>query len=431
MRSTRIRSHRAGPLLVVAAGLLLPGGAPSPIDPAHSRTSGNRLAATVVAHRPAGGFDAAETERIAALSLARLPPLPADPTSRHADDPAAAAFGATLFFDRRLSRDGTVACGTCHLIDRQFQDDLPRGRGAGTANRRTMPLPGAAWNWWFFWDGRRDSLWAQALVPLEDPAEHAGTRAFYAHFVAASFRERYERIFGSLPDLAGVPPGAGPFGTADERAAWRAMREQQKEGVNHVFANLGKAIAAFERSLVPPETRFDRFAAAVAIGRQPDAAAALTEEEIAGLRLFLGKASCSTCHSGPLFTDGRFHNTGVPQAVGLPEDRGRERGLREAAADPFNCAGRYSDAGDQACGALRFTAGQGTRLTRAFKTPSLRGAASRPPYMHSGQIDSLEAVIDHYARAPEAPAGASELEPLSLSQRERKALAAFLRTLAK
>ncbi len=90
-------------------------------------------------------FTDAEKATIASMSLASLPPLPADPTNKYADDPAAAALGATLFFDQRMSSDGVVSCGTCHLIDRQFQDDLPRGKGIGTTDRRTMPLAGVAW----------------------------------------------------------------------------------------------------------------------------------------------------------------------------------------------------------------------------------------------------------------------------------------------
>ena len=176
-------------------------------------------------------FSEAEKATIASMSLAALPPLPADPTNKYADDPAAAAFGATLFFDQRMSRDGIVACGTCHLIDRQFQDDLPRGKGVGVTNRRTMPLAGVAWSPWFFWDGRRDSLWAQALTPLEDPGEHAGTRAFYAHFVAENFAERYQRIFGPLPDLSDVPKHAGPLRNGlPRRRHGRAMSQEQQEG---------------------------------------------------------------------------------------------------------------------------------------------------------------------------------------------------------
>ena len=375
-------------------------------------------------------FSDAERATIASISLASLPPLPADPTNKHADDPAAAAFGATLFFDQRMSIDGVVACGTCHLIDRQFQDDLPRGRGVGVTNRRTMPLAGVAWGPWFFWDGRRDSLWAQALTPLEDLREHAGTRAFYAHFVAENFNERYQRIFGPLPDLSAVPEHAGPFGKDADKAAWKALSPQQQEGVNRVFSNLGKAIAAFERALVPEETRFDRFAEALATGKKPGQDAVLTSEEIAGLKLFIGKANCSTCHSGPRLTDDSFHNTGVPAVAGLPEDLGRETGAKQVAADPFNCLGKFSDARPEACGELRFMVRDDPRLTRAYKPPSLRGAATRPPYMHSGQLATLGEVVDHYARAPAAPSGETELHPLSLSERERQQLIAFLKTLA-
>jgi len=375
-------------------------------------------------------FTEAERATIASLSLAALPPLPADPTNKYADDPAAAAFGATLFFDQRMSPNGVVACGTCHLIDRQFQDDLPLGKGAGTSNRRTMPLAGVAWSPWLFWDGRRDSLWSQALTPLEDLREHAGTRAFYAHFVADNFGERYERIFGPLPDLSSVPQDAGPFGTEAQQAAWNAMSAEQQEAVNRVFVNLGKAIAAFERSIVPEETRFDRFAGALAAGKSPGGDAAFTAEEIAGLKLFIGKATCATCHTGPRLTDDSFHNTGVPDVAGLPLDLGRRSGAMQVAADPFNCLGAFSDAGPEACGELRFMVKDYRRLTRAYKPPSLRGAATRPPYMHAGQIATLEEVIDHYARAPAAPWGETELHPLTLSEREREQLIAFLKTLA-
>ena len=145
----------------------------------------------------------AEKATVASLSLSALGPLPPDPTNRYADDAFAAAFGATLFFEQRLSRDGTVACATCHLIDRQFQDDKPRSVGLSMTNRRAMPLAGVARSPFLFWDGRRDSLWAQAITPLEDAREHGGTRGFYAHFIAENFRDRYEHIFGPLPNLTG------------------------------------------------------------------------------------------------------------------------------------------------------------------------------------------------------------------------------------
>lgn len=387
------------------------------------------LAATALAGCSGDVFSPEEVQKIRSLSLAALPPLPPDPTNRHADNPAAAALGSTLFFDQRLSRDGSVACGTCHVIDRQFQDDRPRGVALGTTDRRTMPLAGVARSPFLFWDGRRDSLWAQAITPLEDSREHGGNRVAYVRFLAEHFRERYERIFGPLPDLARLPQNASPRGNAAEQAAWAAMDEAERDAIDRAFSNIGKAIAAFERSLTHPQTRFDRFAAALTAGSEPAADAALSEDEIAGLRLFIGRANCSTCHTGPRFSDEHFHNTGVPAAADGLDDLGRESGVKEADADPFNCLGKFSDAGPEGCGELRFTVRQGPELTRAYKTPSLRGAATRPPYMHAGQIGTLEDVVDHYARAPKAPSGTSELHPVRLSERERAQLVAFLKTL--
>jgi len=375
-------------------------------------------------------FSDAEKKTIASLALSALPPLAPDTTNRFADQPGPAAFGATLFFEQRLSRDGNVACATCHRIDRQFQDDLPQAVGVGRTNRRTMPLAGVARDAWFFWDGRRDSLWAQALAPLENPLEHAGNRTFYAHFVATTLRDRYEHVFGPLPDLAGLPENAGPLGNAAERAAWDAMSQEQRDAIDGIFANLGKALAAFERTIVPQETRFDRFADALASGKAAEGDAALSEDESAGLKLFIGKGTCSTCHNGPRLTDGAFHNTGVPPVADLPQDRGRAPAVAEVEADPFNCLGRFRDGDASACAELRFMVRSGPALIRAYKTPSLRGAATRPPYMHAGQFSSLEAVVDHYATAPASVEGISELHPLTLTPPERAALLAFLKTLA-
>ncbi len=372
----------------------------------------------------------AERKAVSSLALSSLPPLPPDPANRYADLPAAAAFGATLFFDPRLSRDGNVSCGTCHLVDRQFQDDRPLGVGISTTSRRTMPLAGAARSPFLFWDGRRDSLWAQALGPLEDPREHGGNRAAYAHFVKASFAPRYEQNFGPLPDLSALPANASPLGSVAEQAAWEGMSEAQQDEVNRVFANIGKAIAAFERTIIHEKTHFDRFAEALAAGIEPAGDAALSDEELYGLRLFVGKANCVECHNGPRFTDDHFHNTGVPPVDGLAEDLGREAAVPQLLSDPFNCLGPYSDAEPDGCGELRFMITSAPELRRAYKTPSLRGVADRPPYMHAGQAPTLEAVIDHYVRAPVSPDGKSEVVPLKISERERAALIAFLKTLS-
>ena len=371
------------------------------------------------------GWTEEELALVRSLSLEALPPTPEDPSNRVADDPAAVELGRAIFFDTRFSGNGEVACATCHLPERQFQDDIPLAHGMGTTTRRTMPIAGMAHAPFLFWDGRKDSLWAQALGPLESPVEHGGDRTQYAHLVAEHYAAEYEALFGPLPDLSQLPAHAGPVPDPEASAAWEATPDSAREAVNTVFANMGKAIAAFERTITPPETRFDQWVASESF---PEAGL-LSEEEIAGLRIFLGEGECVNCHNGPLLTDNHFHNTGVPAVPGLPENTGRLDGARLVLEDEFNCLGPYSDAGREDCAELRFMAEPGHDALRAFKTPSLRGATSRPPYMHAGQIDTLEAVLDHYASAPEAPAGHSELRPLDLSEEERHQLMAFLASL--
>ena len=158
--------------------------------------------------------------------------------------------------------------------------------------------------------------------------------------------------------------------------------------------------------------------------------AALTPDAVSGLRLFVGKGQCINCHNGPLFTNNDFHNTGVPAALGLPEDTGRAKGVQQVLADEFNCLSTYSDAAPEDCGELRFAKADDHALERQFKPPSLRNVAERAPYMHAGQFATLREVLHHYNRAPAAPAGHSELKPLNLSEQELGQLEAFLRSLS-
>jgi cytochrome c peroxidase len=325
------------------------------------------------------------------LSLDALEPLPADPSNKHADDPRAAALGKQFFFDTRFSSNGKVSCATCHIPERQFQDDVDLARGVGRTDRRTMPIAGTAHSPWMFWDGRKDSQWSQALGPLESPVEHGGKRGQYVRLVADQYRAQYAAVFGD--DFSDT---------------------------TRVFVNIGKAIAAFERTLQFGRSRFDDFARS---------GAGLSEDELAGARLFIGKANCIQCHNGPLLTDNVFHNTGVPARADLPNDLGRAKGASLVLADEFNCKSKWSDATPEQCSELEFLVAEGHELVRSFKTPSLRSVASRPPYMHAGQIRTLGAVLDHYNRAPRAPAGHTELRPLELSARQLRQLAAFLKSL--
>jgi cytochrome c peroxidase len=195
-----------------------------------------------------------------------------------------------------------------------------------------------------------------------------------------------------------------------------------------VFANVGKSIAAFERTISPERSRFDDFADALASGGDGDGL--LTPAEIDGLRLFVGKGNCTRCHNGPLLTDNHFHNTGVPSSKSVQAiDSGRTVGVRQAVAGEFNCTSRYSDAKPDDCEELTFAVTEGNELVRAYKTPSLRNVAGRAPYMHAGQLGSLGDVLAHYNAAPAAPFGKSELRPLHLTPMELNQLAAFLKLL--
>ena len=365
------------------------------------------------------------------LSIRSLEPLGADPSNRYADDPRAAALGRDLFFDTRLSGNGTVSCATCHVATQDFQDGKPLADGVGRTARRTMPIAGTAHSPWMFWDGRTDSQWAQALGPLESAVEHGGDRTQYAHVIAAHYRAEYEAVFGPLPPLEGAPAHAGPVADSTRAAAWRRIPASAQDDISRVYANIGKAIAAFERRIGFTPSRFDRYVEAELAGRTHTTADALSPDEEAGLRLFIGKANCSTCHNGALFTDNHFHNTGVPASTSVAAvDSGRAVGARQVVASEFSCTSRYSDAKPEDCDELRFAVTEGEELLRAYKTPSLRGVAERAPYMHAGQLATLADVIAHYDRAAAAPFGHSELKPLHLSDTERRQIEAFLRTLS-
>jgi len=215
---------------------------------------------------------------LAAAAADRLPipagldaymPVPAvNPLTR-----AKAELGRKLFFDPRLSRDGSVACATCHEPARAFSDGRARAVGIGgqTGPRRSPRIANRGWGRSFFWDGRAASLEAQVLQPIGNPLEMAST---------------------------------------PEDAARRT-------GVT--VAELRDALASYVRTILSGDAAFDRYMA----GDR----GALTEGERAGLQLFMGKAGCALCHLGPNFTDEKFHNTGAGESA----DPGRESVTNRAA----------------------------------------------------------------------------------------------------
>lgn len=376
-----------------------------------------------------------EKRILASLWLENLPPLPPDLSNAVADDEAAAKLGQHFFFDTRFSSNGEVACATCHQPDLMFTDGLPRAQGVGETTRKTMTIIGVAYSPWLFWDGRKDSQWSQALGPTESAVEHGGNRSQYAHLIGEdeAYRQAYEAIFGPFPDLSDesrFPKSAGPVEDSSARGAWEGMASADQEIINQVFVNMGKAIAAYERLIMPGPARFDTYIKATLAGDETKMRETLTEEEAYGLHLFIGEAQCIQCHNGPLLTNHAFHNTGVPPTRDLPPDPGRIEGVLQALDDPFNCLGIYSDADPQDCAHLRFAKTEGDDLPAAFKTPTLRNVDQTAPYMHAGQIATLDEVLHHYNRAELAFMGHSELSPLYLTPAELGYLEAFLHTLS-
>ncbi len=371
-----------------------------------------------------------EVFSINSLSIAALRPLQPDKSNRVADDPRAAALGKALFFDARFSANGAVSCSSCHMPDRQFQDDLRVGHGISDVTRRTMPLAGTSYHPFLFWDGRKDSQWSQALGPLESPAEHGADRTMIAQLIAANYRADYEAVFGKLPDFDNLPAHAAPAGTAEAVSAWQTLTPEQQRSVNLTFANMGKAIAAFERTIPVPSTRFDAYAAALMAKDEVAADKIFSEAERNGLRLFLGQGNCMSCHKGPLLTDMEFYNLGLP-GTSAATDIGRSTAVYTLRDDPFSCLGEFSDdTGPTACFQNRFVKLDQSEQVGAFKSPSLRGVAQRPPYMHNGQFATLHEVLVHYNDAPKAPFGESRLPvPRKLTPQELTDIEAFLKTL--
>jgi len=361
---------------------------------------------------------------------------PPSVSNRYADDANAAAFGKALFFDSRFSLDGKLSCASCHQPDRYFTDGKARGEGVHRTGRNTPTVVGSGYQTWFYWDGRRDSLWSQALVPFEAPDEMGSSRVQVVRLVATddSYRHAYEEVFGPIPDTVtspSLPVHAGPLGTRDMRDAWYRVSELVRNDINSVYVNLGKALAAYQRTLDIPRSRFDRYVEALLSNAEnPDQW--LTPDEKAGLELWLDveKTTCMRCHNGPRFTNDGFSNIGTGTFEGAALDFGRVFGIRAVLTDEFNCVGTYSDASPDQCKHLKFlNRSAHVPLEGAFKVPSLRNVANTAPYMHDGRFDDLYSVVEHYRSPPDA-AGDHELVPLELSDDEVRMLVAFLESLS-
>lgn len=370
-------------------------------------------------------------------SLSPVPRLPASTGNRYADSDVAARLGKQLFFDKRLSSNGNVACATCHQPQKYFADGRALSQGLGATERHAPTLIGAAWQTYLFHDGRKDSLWSQALGPLENDNEHGFDRGALAHLLYDQYRAPYEAVFGPLPQLSDTtryPKNARPMAFAarhPHNAAWLAMTQTDREGVSTVAANAGKAIEAFERQLLPQPAPFDAYVAALKAGQvEPPIAADFSPAARRGLRAFIGKAQCVNCHNGPLFSDREFHNIGLPPVADRSGvDVGRSLGALQVKADEFRCGTPYSDA--KLCAELAFLNPKFADFLGAFRTPTLRNVAKTAPYMHDGQMATLNDVLNFYRTLPgQAQVGHRELILQLLDPNVKSDdLLAFLQTL--
>ncbi len=393
-----------------------------------------------------------------------------------------------------------IACATCHDPARGGHDssspDPYVSVGGGLYDVNAPSTINAVFQPRLYWNGRSDSLWSQALSVAENPVSMAGNRLQIAWRLAGTYRAAYEAVFVGvpmpmsdveravlsrlLPDGQCAPvaqrcpegcvaegrecwprfPAAGrpgkqpgcqrrsaeePFGDAFD-----CMRPEDQEAVTRLFVGFGKAIAAYEHQLRSGEAPFDVFV------RQGPSSPAISAAAKRGARLFVGEAGCIQCHSGPLLSDGEFHNIATPRNRFLPSVAdcpeggacdcvrgdnclpfGALDGEAKRQKNPFGKSSRWSDApqgGSPPPPALD-AAETVARLKGAWRTPGLRNVALTAPYMHNGIYARLEQVVHHYTYGGRVEGGplvgtpSPLLRPLKLSRASENDIVAFLETL--
>jgi cytochrome c peroxidase len=367
-------------------------------------------ASLVAAATPAALPDApplSEHEVRAVLALGPWPPAwHKDPSNRVSGAAAAIAFGERLFNERRLSGTGTLSCATCHPWQRGFADRLPRAQGLAPLDRNTLALADVRLNRWFGWDGGGDNLWAQSLRPIVDPREMGGNFGHLASVVRndAELSRHYRATFGAPP-------------AADDEA---------------VAVDAAKALAAYQETLVTGRTPFDDFRDALVRGDHA-AAASYPAAARRGLAIFVSKGRCNVCHLGPNFTNGEFHDIGIPYFAGPGRvDAGRHDGIRRVRSSRYNLLGPFNDDPTRATAAATRHVAPEHRNFGEFRVPSLRNVARTAPYMHNGSLATLRDVVRHYSEIDEDRLhadGERILRPLDLSPAEIDDLVAFLESL--
>ena len=355
------------------------------------------LAATLVAPVAAANLPGADVPLVirAPLGLPVVPFPPHNPPTA-----GKVELGRKLFFDRRISFNGTMSCAMCHVPEQGFTSNelrTPVGNEGATVRRNAPGLMNVAYHPRLFHDGRDGALETQVWGPLLAPDEMANP----------SLGHVLDRL-RDLPDYAGLFEAAfaGRGASAD---------------------TVGAALASYQRTLVAGDSPLDRY-------RYAGEDNALSADEKAGLAIFTGKGRCAACHligeRDALLSDFRYHNTGIGWL------RSQERAGIEVELAP-GVRAHMSAAVVRSIGAAprsdlgRFEITRDPRERWAYKTPMLRNVAATAPYMHDGSLPTLEAVVEYYDRGGAGASGQSPLiAPLRLSVTERAALVAFLKALS-
>ncbi|MCC7600121.1 cytochrome-c peroxidase [Janthinobacterium sp. FW305-129] len=349
-------------------------GAAASVEPCASASGWDLACLRQIYVRPIAGWPRPHVpEGVTPQEMAPVSAMPAPLVA-----PAVAALGQRLFNDPRLSRSNAVACLSCHSPAHSFADSkrVSVGHEGRLGQRNTPGLLGVAQIKPLFWDGRASTLEEQALGPLQHPDEMA----------------------------MDVPALAAKLAALDDYPAQFNAAFGKKDGVT--LPRILTALADYQRTVLPPVTRFDTFLE----GERT----ALNDRELLGLHLFRTKARCMTCHSGALLTDQQFHNLGLTYY-------GRKK---------YEDLGRYLVTGkDEDVG--------------KFRTPGLRGVAQSGPWMHNGLFPQMVGLLNMYnagmsrpvphnaqqAADPKFPVTSPLLQPLQLTSGEIIALKSFLEAL--
>jgi len=298
---------------------------------------------------------------------------PADPTNRLADNVQAAAMGNKLFHDPKLSVCGSVSCSSCHDGDGRTVDK-PKADGCngGITGRNPPTILNADYNNWFMWDGRADRLWNQAILPMTSPVEMGSNPTIARALLTQDYLPGYTELFGKTPE---------------------------QTGDDELLANVGKLMQAYERTVNRLRSPFDEDVKRFIAAAEVSVAQAEADPAYLALKTYFRKGQCIACHKGVTMSDHLFHNIGVKDgSEGAP---GQTAAVEAMLDWKFNAAGPFSDAPTgTAAGRLstvRSTlAEKRAEMVGAYKTPTLRNVTLTAPYMHTGDIATLEDVIEFY-----------------------------------